>query len=181
VCMAWCGGAYSFMSYTPASALLVWPSASTCRSSSTIVIIWRGCRRATHMQCPLLLLVCLLACVAILPSVARVARSATRHARLQKALLHENVIQQLSKPHQVPRQATKTVHTKLVLLRGYGGAHWAALKWVNRLIENEGKLFSELAGLEAARREAFQTKCGAACCPLQHASHAGPPCAGPSC
>lgn len=76
--------------------------------------------------------------------------------------MHENIIQQLSKPHLIPRTATRTVCNKLVLLRGYGGAHWVVLRFVETLISNEGNLFAELSDVDAEVLVAIQTKCAAA-------------------
>lgn len=84
----------------------------------------------------------------------------TCKASLQKALVHENIIQQLSKPHRLPQQRTVTIGSSLVMLHGHAQAHYAALCFVNRCVEDEGGLLSELADIDAARLNTIQTRCG---------------------
>ena len=78
---------------------------------------------------------------------------------LQKALVHENIIQQLSKPHCLPHHQTVTVGSTLLMLRGYARSHYAALCFVNCVIEDVGGLLSELPDVDAARLNTIQTRC----------------------
>ena len=78
---------------------------------------------------------------------------------MQKALVHENIIQQLSKPHRLPHHQTVTVGSTLVMLRGYARSHYAALCFVHCVINDEGGLLSELSDVDAARLNTIQTRC----------------------
>jgi hypothetical protein len=79
---------------------------------------------------------------------------------VQKALVHENIIRRLSKPHQLPTQRTVEVGDSLVFLRGHARSHYAALCYVNRIVEDAGYLVSELPDVDAARVNVIQTRCG---------------------
>eukprot|EP00892_Ulva_mutabilis_P002303 jgi/Ulvmu1/12073/UM083_0086.1 len=66
----------------------------------------------------------------------------THHAhhfpRMQEALVHETIIQQLSKPYCLSPHATVQLDDRKLMLRAYGPAHWAALQYVKRLIGHIG-------------------------------------------
>lgn len=77
---------------------------------------------------------------------------------LQKALVHENIIQQLSKPHRLSQQRTVRVGDSQVMLQGHARSHYAALSFVNSVVQDEGGLLSELTDIDAARLNTIQTR-----------------------
>lgn len=56
---------------------------------------------------------------------------------MQKALIHENIIQVLSRPHSLSRSLEIQLDGgRSVTVKGFGSAHFAALQYVNRLVND---------------------------------------------
>jgi hypothetical protein len=77
----------------------------------------------------------------------------------QKALVQESVVQGLSKPNKLPGTFTVTSEGKCITLKGMDTAHWAALKWVSRLIDADFAQLASLEGCDADTLDAIRTKC----------------------
>lgn len=56
---------------------------------------------------------------------------------VQKALVHEHIVQVLSQPINLKaKQSVKTISGNTVELRGFGCAHFAALQYISRLLSD---------------------------------------------
>lgn len=63
---------------------------------------------------------------------------------MQKALVQENVVQALSKPNRLASSALVTIMDRTATLKGMDCAHWAALKFVSRIVESDARIFGQV-------------------------------------
>jgi hypothetical protein len=68
-------------------------------------------------------------------------------------------VQLLSRPHHIERDSVVTVDGRSILLSGYGGAHWAALCFVTRIVRNDEALVHQLADFDEARIISLRARC----------------------
>jgi hypothetical protein len=93
---------------------------------------------------------------------------------VQKALVQESVVQGLSKPNNLPETTVVSHQGRTITLRGFDNAHWAALKWVSKLIESEFKQLQDLEGCDDAALATIKQQCARPACSAPVATAAQP-------
>lgn len=63
---------------------------------------------------------------------------------MQRALVQENVVQVLSQPNSITASKVVTSMGRSVELKGMDIAHWAALKFVSRIVDGDDQIFGQV-------------------------------------
>lgn len=79
--------------------------------------------------------------------------------RMQKALVQENVVQVLSKPNSLAKSTVVTSMGRSIELKGLDCAHWAALKFVSRIVDGDDDIFGQVDHCSPDKLQEIKERC----------------------